>query len=134
MRMVKSQLLSGMKKATIEMLLLKLLAESDMYGYQLTQEVKKRSGGLYTILEGSMYPILYRLTDQAFISSYDKKVGKRQVRVYYHLEDSGREYLDELISDYHSFSDVITFLLDSDSESHYSKEDNESSPNNLDDQ
>ena len=77
----KSQLISGFKKATIEMILLKFLSESDMYGYQLTQEVKKRSNGLYTILEGSMYPILYRLTEQNFVSFQEVKTGKRQVRV-----------------------------------------------------
>ena len=82
----KSHLKSAIKKATIEMLLLKLLAEQDMYGYQLSQELKKRSKENYVILEGSMYPILYRLTDQKYISFYEQKVGKRQTRVYYHLE------------------------------------------------
>ena len=56
----KLNLETTLKKATIEMLLLNLLKEQDMYGYQLSQELKKRSSGLYTILEGSMYPILYR--------------------------------------------------------------------------
>jgi len=65
----KLNLETTLKKATIEMLLLNLLKEQDMYGYQLSQELKKRSSGLYTILEGSMYPILYRLND----SGYKKK-------------------------------------------------------------
>lgn len=113
MRAKKNQLLSGLKKATIEMMLLKLLSEHDMYGYQMTQEMKKRSSGLYTLLEGSMYPILYRLTDQGHISSYETKVGKRQTRVYYHLEASGLEHLNSLLSDYHEFLNIISFLLDS---------------------
>ena len=63
--------LSGtLKKATIEMLILKLLWEGDKYGYQITQELKTRSDGLYTVLEGSMYPILYRLLDDGCISTY----------------------------------------------------------------
>lgn len=113
MNSFKSQLISGLKKATIEMLLLKLLSESDMYGYQMTQELKKRSSALYTILEGSMYPILYRLSDQGLISFYEKKVTQRQFRVYYHLEKTGVEYLNQLLSDYYSFSDIIVFLLHS---------------------
>lgn len=111
MSVQKSQLISGMKKATIEMLLLRLLSEGDMYGYQLTQEFKKRSAGIYTILEGSMYPILYRLTEQNYISSYERKVGKRQIRVYYHLNEEGKVYLEKLVSSYHEFSNVIEFLL-----------------------
>lgn len=115
----KSQLLSGMKKASIEMILLKLLSESDKYGYQLSQDFKKRSAGLYTIMEGSMYPILYRLTDRHYISCYEKKAGKRQVRVYYHLEEEGRQYYTQLLDDYQEFSDVIAFLLHSTEDSIY---------------
>lgn len=111
MELQKSQLTTGLKKATIEMLLLKLLSESDMYGYQMTQELKKRSTGIYTLLEGSMYPILYRLSDQEYISFYEKKVTQRQSRVYYHLEEKGAQYLKQLLSNYELFLDVISFLL-----------------------
>lgn len=117
----KSQLQTGLKKATIEMLLLKLLSESDMYGYQLSQELKKRSKSLYTILEGSMYPILYRLADQNYITFWDEKIGKRQTRVYYHIEKSGIEYLRELIEHYRHYSDVINFLLLSSEGDEYGK-------------
>lgn len=109
----KSTLLSNLKKATIEMLLLKLLSEKDMYGYQLSQEFKRRSQQNYTIQEGSMYPILYRLTDKKYISFFEKKVGVRQTRVYYHLEPEGKEYLQELITSYYSFSNLIQYLLTS---------------------
>ncbi len=107
----KSQLLSNLKKATIEMFLLKLLSEEDMYGYQLSQELKKRSDGKYTILEGSMYPILYRLSDQNYISFYEKKAGKRQTRVYYHLEPTGLDYFEQLKHSYFDYTDLIAFLL-----------------------
>ena len=95
------------------MVLLKLLSEMDMYGYQMTQELKKRSSGVYTLLEGSMYPILYRLSDKEYISFYEKNVTQRQTRIYYHLEEKGKDYLNCLMSDYHSFLDVICFLLSS---------------------
>lgn len=109
----KSHSKVSLKKATIEMLLLKLLFEEDMYGYQLSQELKKRSSEKYVILEGSMYPILYRLTEQKYISFYEKKVGKRQTRVYYHLETIGKEYYEEMRNDYEKYVKLIDFLLDS---------------------
>lgn len=109
--MKTSNLISNYKKATIEMMLLKLLSEQDMYGYQLSQELKKRSNQNYTVLEGSMYPILYRLTDEHYISFYEKKVGVRQTRIYYHLEDSGFSYYEGLVKSYLDFSDLIQFLL-----------------------
>ena len=78
---MKTKTLTGtIKKAVIELMILKLLSEEDMYGYQITQELKKRSSGQFTILEGSMYPILYRLrTAATFLfmkkrSAYDRPV------------------------------------------------------------
>lgn len=118
----KSNLLTNLKKATIEMLLLKLLTEKDMYGYQLSQELKKRSRGIYTVLEGSMYPILYRLSDIGYISFYETKVGKRQTRVYYHLEETGLQYVQNLRKSYDDYLDVISFLLDSAEGSVYDRE------------
>ncbi len=109
----KSNLQSNLKKATIEMLLLKLLSEEDMYGYQMSQELKKRSSGSYTILEGSMYPILYRLTDQNYISFFEKKTGKRQSRIYYHIEAAGLEYLNHMKENYSASLNTISFLLNS---------------------
>lgn len=103
-------------------MLLKLLSESDMYGYQMTQELKKRSTGIYTLLEGSMYPILYRLSDQGYISFYEQKITPRQSRVYYHLEEKGIKYLKQLLTDYEQFLGVISFLLCSKTGDVYQKE------------
>ena len=122
MKNPRANLPANFKKATIEMLLLKLLSEEDMYGYQLSQELKKRSNGTYTILEGSMYPILYRLEDKNYIHAYDQKDGVRQTRVYYHLEESGREYFKELNNLYHSLTDIIEFLLQSSTGDAYDKD------------
>lgn len=120
--MKTSNLISNYKKATIEMLLLKLLSEQDMYGYQLSQELKKRSNQHYTILEGSMYPILYRLEDSKHISSYEKKVGRRQTRVYYHLEETGLSHYNKLANSYREYKDLIEFLLDSKEGDTYEKD------------
>ncbi len=122
MKNQKSLLLSNYKKATIEMLLLKMLSEDDMYGYQMAQELKKRSNGDYTIQEGSMYPILYRLSDQAFITSYEKKVGIRQTRIYYHLEKAGYDYFQGLLESYYSYTNLIQFLLSSDTGDTFTEE------------
>ncbi len=107
----QSRIKASIKKAIIEPLLLKLLSEDDMYGYQITQEIKKRSNEEITILEGSMYPILYRLDEQGFISSYEKKVGKRLTRVYYHLEEEGKKYLKAQIEDFEAYIAIVNKLF-----------------------
>lgn len=74
----------------IEMLALKLLQEGDQYGYEISQEIAKRTENFFRIREGILYPVLYRLEDNGYISSEKKNTSVRQVKVYYHLEDKGQ--------------------------------------------
>lgn len=60
-----------------------------------------------------MYPILYRLNDSGYISFFEKKVGRRQTRIYYHLEDNGLMYLDNLQTSFQQYVNLIQFLLTS---------------------
>lgn len=99
------------KKGSVEMLLLYLLKEDDLYGYQLSQLIRQRSDEILIIPEGSMYPTLYRLTEKGCISDYKKQVGKRLTRVYYHIEPTGIEYLQQLLDDYYKINEGIRLLL-----------------------
>lgn len=88
------------RKGATEMILLCLLEERDMYGYELRQEISDRSEGLYAVPEGTMYVFLYRLAESGYISERKELVGKRRTRVYYHLEPSGQKYLDKLCDNF----------------------------------
>lgn len=106
------QIKDNFKKGSVEMLLLKFLSEQDLYGYEMTQLIIERGGGYITVPEGSLYPTLYKLEDKGYISSYQKLVGKRLKRIYYHIEDSGREYLETLITEYYAVNECITNILE----------------------
>ena len=56
-------------------------------------------------------PTLYKMIDQKYISDYKKHTGERMVKVYYHLEDVGRERLEALVSEYREFSQVMNEIL-----------------------
>ena len=47
-----------------------------------------------------MYPTLYRLVEKKLISDRQEKVGVRRIRVYYHLEKAGEEYLKDIRKEY----------------------------------
>ena len=70
----------------LDMLLLCIIAKQDCYGYEITKQIKLYSHELIDIKEGTMYPILYKLLDENYISSYEKVID-RKVRVYYHIEE-----------------------------------------------
>ena len=90
----------NLKRGTIELSVLSLLKNGDMYGYEISQQLFIQSGELYQIQESSLYPSLYRMVEKGLISDRSEKVGKRRVRVYYHLETEGEEYLKELRREY----------------------------------
>ena len=90
----------NVKRGSVDLLLLSLLKEQDMYGYQLCQTLAERSSGRYKLLESSMYPILYRMIDKGLITDRRELVGKRRTRVYYHLEREGELYLEQALQDY----------------------------------
>lgn len=106
---------NNFKKGSAEMLLLHILHQKgDCYGYEICQIIKEISDGYLSFPEGSMYPALYKLIDNQFISDYKKQTGKRMTRVYYHIEPKGEKRLEELINDYYNTNLNIQKILNFD--------------------
>ena len=82
-----------------------------MYGYQLVQETMNLSGGRIVTQEGSLYPVLYKLLDQGFISDRKVQVGKRMTRIYYHLEPAGEIRLKALLAEYRDITEGMALII-----------------------
>ena len=98
-------------KGTIELVLMSMLLEEDMYGYQLVQSISKLSNGVLSINTGAMYTSLYKLEEEGYITSISTKVKNRQIRIYYHLTDSGRDYREVLLTEYLELQKAMNCLL-----------------------
>ena len=94
-----------------DMLILKMLSLGDCYGYEITQTIKNLSDDVIDVKEGSLYPIMYKMVDVGYVTSYEKVVN-RKVRVYYHLEESGKKYLDDIMNEYLIWENKIKLILD----------------------
>jgi DNA-binding PadR family transcriptional regulator len=77
-------------RGDLRYLILKLLAERPMHGYEVMQELAKESGGVYTPSPGSVYPVLQMLEDQGLVESEERE-GKR----VYRITEAGRAFLSE---------------------------------------
>lgn len=96
----------------LEMLLLKIISQQDCYGYQISQLISQLSNNKIEIKEGTMYPVLYRLMDNGYISDRKVLVGKRLTRVYYHIEPEGKKHLEELYKEYlHTIDNINNIML-----------------------
>ncbi len=102
---------TNLKRASVEIILLSLLNEKEMYGYEMAQQIKSRTNNEFSILEGSMYPILYRLVDAGYVTSEKRAAGERLTRVYYNITDSGREQLKAMTEHYNHTLELINNIL-----------------------
>lgn len=103
---------NAFRRGIMQLVILSLLSKEDMYGYQLVQETIARSGGRIVTQEGSLYPVLYKLQEQGFISDRKVLVGKRMTRVYYHIEDTGLAQLEKLTEEYNAISTGLRMLME----------------------
>lgn len=102
---------SNFRRGSVELMVLYLLSLRDYYGYELTQILKEQTNGVMDIPVGSLYPALYKLIDAGLISDYKMPAGKRLMRVYYHLEASGKKRLELLLKDYRETHEAINNIL-----------------------
>jgi DNA-binding PadR family transcriptional regulator len=86
-----------------------LLAEEPRNGYQLMQEIEKRSGGVWRPSPGSVYPALAQLEDEGLV-----QVEERDGRRTYVLTDAGRTYVDERRDDLVAPWEEMTESVDDD--------------------
>ena len=103
-----------LKKGVLEILVLHLLSDSDMYGYQLISELDGRSRGFFKMKEGTLYPVLYRLEDAGYIMNYwEPESEKRGVRrKYYRITNEGKLRAADLKSDLQIFIQSIQTVLE----------------------
>ena len=101
----------NVKRGFLPLIILSLLSQQDMYGYQLVQEIARQSEGKFLTKEGSLYPVLYKLLEEEYITSYEVKSGVRMRRYFYRLEDKGRDYLSVLKEQYVSLTAGIQNIL-----------------------
>lgn len=92
------------------MLLLKLLEEKDMYGYEMVEILRERSQNVFELKAGTLYPLLHSLEDKGLLSVYEKPVGGK-VRKYYSITRRGRRVFDEKKNEWETYTKAVADVL-----------------------
>ena len=71
-------------------MILRLLADESMYGYQMVKELQARSEGYFEMEQGTLYPALHRLERDGLVRSEWQIIGEGSPRKYYNITDEGR--------------------------------------------
>lgn len=97
-------------KGSTNMIVLSLLEEENMYGYQMIKELSKKSENVFEFQEGTLYPILHGLEEKNFITSYWDEVGGKK-RKYYTITKEGKKYLKDKRQEWKVFSNGINQVV-----------------------
>ncbi len=95
------------KKGVLELCVLALVKQQDRYGYELVQHISQQ----IEIAEGTVYPLLRRLTQEQYFQTYLQESDEGPPRKYYRLTDKGREYLLQLQTEWLAFVKGVNVLL-----------------------
>ena len=95
------------KKGVLELCVLSLLTEKDRYGYELVNEISKS----ILIAEGTIYPLLKRLKDEGYLTTYLEESQEGPPRKYYKLTELGEKTKDELVYEWSSFVDGVNKIV-----------------------
>jgi PadR family transcriptional regulator PadR len=109
--MVEPVIERELKRGTLEMILLKLISERPMYGYELISTLEKRGGRQFQIKEGTLYPVLYRLEKAGFIQAKWEMLDRGVPRKYYNLTETGVRQMQTLVDDWQEFCAAVNCLL-----------------------
>ncbi len=101
----------GLMAGSSTLLVLSLLEREDLYGYQMIEELARRSSHAFELKEGTLYPILHTLEKEKYLSSYEQQAPTGRKRKYYHLTGRGRELLGEKKQEWARFSGSVEQVL-----------------------
>ena len=102
----------------INTIILRTLYDEDKYGYDIMDEIERKSGGLYKLKPPTLYSALKRLESLGYVDSYAGEFSNGGRRKYFHLTEQGREVAKRNLSEW-EFSRTIIDSLISDGSNHY---------------
>ena len=91
------------------MCVFKLLEKRDWYGYELISEISKS----IAISEGTIYPLLRRVKNDGYVTTYLKESQSGPPRKYYKLTDEGKNVSKQLTTEWVDFADKVNKFLES---------------------
>jgi len=110
--MINSDVIRG----HIDTIIIKLLLDKDMYGYEIAGEIKSRTQNKFDIKEATLYSVVQRLEQRELISSYTGEKTHGGKRRYYRVTPLGRAYYKETLNEWKLLREIMRAMLGDDVE------------------
>ena len=98
-------------KVSIDSLLLCLMSQQPMYGYQIIKELGRRSQGYFEFKEGTLYPALHRLERAGLILGKWQTLPNGRQRRYYYITDKGHKVLVAKRNQWQDFFTAMNLII-----------------------
>lgn len=105
------QLQRQMRKGSTPVLILSLLAEQPMYGYQIARELEQRSEDYFIMKEGLLYPALHQMERDDLLRSEWRTVAGARRRKYYFITEEGRKVLARSVAEWMRFTEKLLGII-----------------------
>ncbi|QOR65909.1 PadR family transcriptional regulator [Cytobacillus suaedae] len=96
------------KKGALELCVLILISKRDQYGYELAQNISSK----IEVAEGTLYPLLRRLTKDEYVTTYLAESSEGPPRKYYSLTDKGKGYMKLLVEEWRQFAGAVNEFIE----------------------
>ncbi|MBQ8784186.1 MAG: PadR family transcriptional regulator [Clostridia bacterium] len=96
-----------MTKGSSSLLVLSVLENKEMYGYQIVKEIEKRSEMVFSLKEGTLYPILHAFEKDGYVTSYWTESAEGRKRKYYKITKKGLKELNDSKAEWKSYSEAV---------------------------
>ena len=103
---INKSLISG----STSMLILRLLEDKDMYGYEMIETLEAKSNNVFTLKAGTLYPLLHSLEEKDLLTSYESEVNGK-IRKYYSITTGGKRYLRSRKEEWHEYQTAVVNVL-----------------------
>ena len=101
----------GLMAGSTDMLILCLLEEKEMYGYEMIETLEKRSDHTFDLKAGTLYPLLHSLESAGYITSREVSTESGRVRKYYAITNEGIGFLSSRRQEWEKFSSAVDLVM-----------------------
>jgi PadR family transcriptional regulator len=102
---------SDLVQGTLDLLILKIISLEPMHGWAIAKRIQQVSGEVLQVQQGSLYPALHRLEQQAWIKArWAESETGRQAK-FYSLTNAGREQLEKETANWSRLSAAINMVV-----------------------
>jgi DNA-binding PadR family transcriptional regulator len=101
-----------LKGGQLTAMILAVVREGSLHGYQIAREIERRSDGYFACKEGTLYPLLHRLEHDGLLRSDWRSSGEQRRRRYYTITPAGLQFLARAASEWRTFTSRLLGVIE----------------------